>query len=67
MRKELTDIQIKRQDFVDNSIFQLLADVNPSIQTLDWDIEVIGQIRDIINNYFVSKGICTEQDFYPFL
>ena len=62
---ELTAKQIERQDFVDNKIMTLLQEVNPTSQSLQWDIEIIGEIRDIISDYFSSKGICSEEDFYP--
>lgn len=61
----LTSKQIERQDFVDNKIMALLQDLNPSNQPLTWNIEVIGDIRDTIGLYFQSKGLCTEEEFYP--
>lgn len=62
---ELTEEQIKRQDFVDNAIFELLEIVNPSDIELSWNIEIIGNIRDAIQMEFVKGKICTAQDFYP--
>lgn len=62
---ELTNKQLERQDFVDNKIMALLQEVNPTGQSLQWDIEVIGEIRDIVANYFKEKGICSEEEFYP--
>jgi hypothetical protein len=64
---ELIDKQIVRQDFVDNSIFELLQSLNPSDKKIDWDIEMIGQVRDSIEYLFVDKNICTKQEFYPYL
>lgn len=61
----LTSRQIERQDMVDNKIMELLQDINPSNQPLVWDIDIIGEIRDSIEQYFLSKGICTEEEFYP--
>lgn len=61
----LTSKQIERQDLVDNKIMVLLQDLNPTKQPLNWDIEIIGEIRDTIGQYFQSKGLCTEEDFYP--
>ncbi len=64
---ELSKKEISRQDFVDNSIFELLKEVNPSESELDWDIEVISEIREIVQNFFVQKcDLCTEQEFYSF-
>lgn len=61
----LTKAQIDRQDFVDNKIMKLLQELSPAIQPLNWDIEIIGEIRDIIGQYLQSKGICNEENFYP--
>ena len=62
---ELTDEQIKRQDYVDNAIFNLINDVIPSDDELDWNIEIIGNVRDVIHDELVKRGICTAQEFYP--
>jgi len=64
---ELTKKQIERQDFVDNAIFDLLETLNPTSKQLDWDIEVIGEIRDKICDYFIDTDICKEQEFYPYI
>lgn len=40
--KELTEEQIKRQDYVDNAIYQLIQSVNPTDKDIAWDIEMIG-------------------------
>lgn len=64
---ELTKQQIKRQDFVDNAIFDLINELIPSEKELEWDIEAIGEIRDAIQSQLVEKGFCTEQEFYPYI
>jgi len=64
---ELSRKQIKRQDFVDNSIYNLMQDLNMSKQKIDWDIEFIGEIRNIIKNRFKELNICSEEEFYPYL
>lgn len=64
---ELTDEQIERQDFVDNAIYHLVNELIPSDKEMDWDIEVIGNIRDTIQSNLVEKGLCIEQDFYPYI
>jgi len=38
----LTQQQLARQDFVDNTIFSLIRSVNPSNKEIEWDIEMIG-------------------------
>ena len=66
--RTLTDKEIERQDFVDNLIYELMNKVNPTKKEIEWDIEIIGEIRDRIN-YWLTKGIelCSEQEFYPFI
>ena len=62
---ELTNYQISRQDLVDNSIFDLLQTLNPTDKRLDWGIEMIADVRDVIQHHIISKTKCSEQDFYP--
>ena len=64
---ELTDQQISRQDFVDNAIYDLINELIPSDKEMEWDIEVIGEVRDVIQAMLVGRGICTEQEFYPYI
>jgi hypothetical protein len=65
---ELSKKQIERQDFVDNSIFELLQSLNPTVKQLDWDIDIIGEIRDVIRSYFIENiDYFDEQTFYPFI
>ncbi len=66
--KELTDKQIDRQDFVDNAIFSLIRSVNPSNKEIEWDIEIIGEIRDVVKEWLIIKlRITEEQEIYPSL
>jgi hypothetical protein len=66
--KELTDKQIHRQDFVDSAIFQLVQTVNPTDRSIEWNIEMIGEIRDVIREWLVEKmKITDEQNFYAYL
>lgn len=63
---ELTKKQLERQDSVDNAIFELIQELAGG--TLNWDIEMIADVRDIIQEWVVGKmKLCSEQDFYPFL
>jgi hypothetical protein len=64
---ELNKKQIERQDFVDNSIFELLQSLNPTEQDFDWDIEMIADIRDAIQYHIIKKTNCSEQEFYPYI
>lgn len=64
-KMELTDEQIDRQDLVDNAIFSLLNEIIPSKVDLNWDIELIGNVRDCIQREFTERNICSAQEFYP--
>ncbi len=62
----LTRQQIERQDFVDNTIFELLQKFSPRPKTVKWDIEIIGAIRDAIQEQIVNKQkVMSEEQFYP--
>lgn len=64
---ELTEQQIERQDFVDNRIFKFINELVPSDKEMEWDIEAIGEIRTAIQSLFVTRGFCTDQEFYPYM
>lgn len=64
----LSKEQIKRQDLVDNAIFQLIQEINPCNTDITWNIELIGAIRDTVQTIFVENlALCNEETFYPFL
>lgn len=64
----LSPEQIERQDFVDNRIQDLVNDINPSNISVEWDIDFIAQIRELIRKKLVNElGVCNEQLFYPFI
>jgi hypothetical protein len=63
----LSKKQIERQDFVDNSVFKLMQELNPTDKPFDWDIEMIAAIRENIQDYIISKTNCSERDFYPYI
>lgn len=62
---QLIKQQIKRQDFVDNEIFELIYRLVPSTK-IKWDIEMIGAIRDIIREQIVDNKLMNEMQFYPY-
>ena len=64
---ELSENQIKRQDFVDNATLEFINALIPSDKQLDWDIESIATVRDAVCKVLVEKQVCTEQEFYPFV
>ena len=60
------DKQIKRQDFVDNQIYDLAKRLVPSKREIEWNIEMIGDIRDTIQRWLVDRyQIVDELEFYP--
>ncbi|MBI3193383.1 MAG: hypothetical protein HYZ34_02825 [Ignavibacteriae bacterium] len=62
----LTSEQLARQDFVDNQIFTLLQMLNPSNHVLNWNIEMIAEVRDEIESWFIDKmKLTTPEEFYP--
>lgn len=66
--KTLTSKQISRQDFVDNKIYELLNALIAPAKKFDWNIEIIGSIRDAIRQEVVDKRkVISEQKFYPYL
>lgn len=65
MTDELTDEQLKRQDFVDNAIFSLIQHLNPTDQVIDWDIEMIGNVRDALVCEIEKKLGISDLEIYP--
>jgi hypothetical protein len=64
--QNLSEDQIRRQDFVDNQIYDLLKRLIPSKGEIGWDIEMIGDIRDTIQYWLVDQyKIVHELEFYP--
>ena len=60
------DKQLKRQDFVDNKMYELVNQLIPSTKEIEWNIEMIGDIRDTIQHWLVDKyKIVNELEFYP--
>ncbi len=64
---QLTEKQIKRQDFVDNEVFGLIQRIVPSAK-IKWDIDIIGNVWDSIRTQLVDKQkLMSEAKFYPYL
>jgi len=61
----LTKNKSKRQDFVDNQIFELIRKLLPPSKQIDWDIEAIGAVRDAIGEQIVGKKLMRDAQFYP--
>ena len=57
--------KIERWDIVDNAIYSLIIDLNPSPKEIEWDIKPISEIREILTNLYVQElKLCTEKQFY---
>ena len=66
--KELDESQIAIQDFVDNAIYELIQRLNPSQKTINWDIEMIADIREKIRYWLVERyNLTDEKTFYPYI
>ena len=65
MTNELTEKQLERQDFVDNLIFSLIQQLNPTNRVIDWDIEMIGNVRDAVVCELEKKLVISEFEIYP--
>lgn len=66
--KNLTSKQIAQQDFVDNSIFELLQSLSPPNQKIEWDVDMIGEVRDCIAQWLVKRlNVPDEMSFYPYI
>jgi len=74
--RELTEREIERQDLVDNAIHKLIEDLAGGDWALKrsknvplvWDIEVIGKIREVVQEIIVNEFmLMTEMEFYPYL
>ena len=64
--QSLSDDHLKRQDFVDNQIYDLVKRLIPSRKEIEWDIEMIADIRDTIQHWLVDRyKIVNELEFYP--
>ena len=61
----MTDEQLERQDFVDNAIFSLIREINPTTREISWNIEIIGNVRDAIVNELQEKLGILEFEIYP--
>jgi hypothetical protein len=64
--QNLSEDQIRRQDFVDNQIYDLVKRLIPSRKEIGWNIEMIGEIRDTIQHWLVDRyKVVEDMEFYP--
>ena len=62
-KKRRTREVLNRQDFVDNSIFELLRVL--SGKPLEWNINLISSVRESIEDVFDEQDIISTDEFYP--
>ena len=60
------DQKIAQHDWVDDCIFDLITELSQSSEMIVWDIKIISEIRDILQNYFVNElELCDKEEYYP--
>jgi hypothetical protein len=66
VNREFSREELDKQDFIDNSIMELLNKVNPSEMTLYYNGNIVAKIRDALIEIFTKDlSLCTERAFYP--
>lgn len=61
---ELTSAQLSQQDYVEGVLHAMLEEL--ACKDLEFDKELICDLRDIISARFAKRDIMTEMEFYPF-
>jgi hypothetical protein len=66
--EELTNRQIERKECVDDVIFNLIQDINPTSIEIEWDMEMIAEIREEIGYWLIERlKLCDEMTFSPYV
>jgi hypothetical protein len=63
-----TDEQMKinQHNFVNDEIWDLIVNLYPARDDINFDVNIVNQIRIVLTKYYVEElKICTEDDFYP--
>jgi hypothetical protein len=64
--QSLSEDQINRQHFVDNEIYDLVKRLVTSTKEIEWNIEMIADIRDTIQHWLIDRyKTGDELEFYP--
>ena len=66
MAKELTDAQIKQIDLIHNVAYSAMCALFDD-KEIEWDIEWIGQIADVLADVAVYYFGKTEMEIYPYI
>ena len=46
----------------------MIQGLNPTTEPIEWNIEMIGDIRDTIENWIVARlKLCIDREFYPYV
>jgi len=65
-RTELTNKEMERLDFVDNTIHQMICEL--AGREIEWDTEAIGDISDIVEELVCDKlKIMPDYEFAPYI
>jgi DNA polymerase sigma len=64
--REFSRKELDRQDLVDNSIMELIKNVNPTAEEIKYDDHFVSKIRLALEDVFTNDlRLCTESEFYP--
>jgi len=64
--REFTRQELDQQDFIDNSIMELINKVNPTDNNITYSGQIVGKVRDALIEVITKDlELCTERKFYP--
>lgn len=66
MDNELTDKEIERLDFITDRVGSFINEILPDGKTITVDPDLTDEVITAIWDCLKDRGICTENDFYPF-
>ena len=71
--KEMTETETERLDSLEWKVRCFLTNINPSCRAKDavrpeeWDMDAVDAIIEAAwNSAYKARGICTEDEFYPY-
>jgi DNA polymerase sigma len=64
--REFSKKELDRQDFVDNSIMDLINKLNPTAEEIKYDAHFVSKICLALVDIFTNDlHLCTDREFYP--
>jgi len=61
-------MKLNQQDLVDSEIWNLIVNLYPARDDINYDGNIIHQVRAVLMQYYVNElKLCTEEDFYPYI